>query len=120
MQPHRVQHVERSQRIDREIGTWIDDGRRHGDLCGQMQHRVKTVFLEHPVDTVAIPDVDVGEVEGGAVAQPFQVLVRSCPGQVVQDGHVPIAGPEIARGIASDEAGASSNQHSLGSHGRFR
>ncbi len=63
-----------------------------------------------------VAHVDVLEIEGRAVAQPAQVLVRAGPGQIVENRHVPVPRAEIAGRVAADEPGPARDQIFLERH----
>ena len=50
-----------------------------------MKDGVEPATAEDAVDSRAIAHVDVLEIEGGAVTQPVQVLVRALPGEIVEN-----------------------------------
>ena len=114
--PHGIEHVEGAERIDGEIGARVGHGRRDRHLGRQMQHRVEPAFREDAVDGGLVAHVDLLEIEGRAVAQPDEVLVRPRPGEIVEYRYVPVPCPEVACRIAADEPGPARDQNPLGRH----
>ena len=93
--PHRVEHIERAERIDLEVGARVGDGGRDRDLGGQMNHRVEPAFAPRYRSTAARSRTSAcSKSKAVSVAQPVEVLVGACPGEIVEDGDLPVPRPK--------------------------
>ena len=81
-----------------------------------MDDRIVAACPEHALDGRAISDVDLLEVEVGAILKPAQVLLRALAGQIVENRYLPISVAKIPGRITADEARAPRDQHPLAAH----
>jgi hypothetical protein len=107
----RLEHVQRAERIAREVGARIRDRARDRGLAREVDDDVDTAhrLLERVV--VLHPASDEGErpitVRG---AEPFEVRGHARPREVVEDDHRVAPVEEPMHVVRADEAGAACHE----------
>lgn len=109
MTAHRIQQIEGAERVHVEIHARVGHRGRHRDLRREMDHGIRLLLRNYPIDRPGVAHVDPGKLELGFVAQPGEVALCARARKVVEHGHLPVSLAEIARGIAADKPGAPGN-----------